>query len=66
MFDPLLAQYTDNRTRDLWIWVATIITVVVVLTTTGLFATVVNQGTGDADTNVDIAQSSPTSHHSAR
>jgi hypothetical protein len=64
MFNPPLTQDADKRTRDLWIWVATIITVVVVLTTTGLFATVVNQSTRDADVN--IAQSSPTSHHSAR
>jgi hypothetical protein len=66
MFDPPLTQDADKRTRDLWIWVATIIAVVMVLTTTGLFATVVNQSTRDADRNVNIAQSSPTSHHSAR
>lgn len=70
MFNPALTQDTDKRIRDLWIWVATIIVVMVTLTATGLLATVANQGAGDADRNADsnavIDQSPSTSHHSVR
>jgi hypothetical protein len=66
MFDPPVTRDADKRIRDLWIWVTTIITVMVVLTTTGLLATVANQGARDADRYAVIDQGPSTSHHGAR
>jgi hypothetical protein len=66
MFDPPLTQQADKHMLDPWIWVATIVVMVVLLTTSGLFAPVANQNARDADGNVNIAQGGPLSGQSAR
>jgi hypothetical protein len=66
MFDPPLTQHADKQMLDPWIWVATILAMVVFLTTSGLFAPVANQSARDADRNVNIAQSGSTSGRSTR
>jgi hypothetical protein len=49
MHDPPLAQSEEKHIRDAWIWAATIIAVAAILTLSGLFAQVTNQGARDAD-----------------
>ena len=66
MFDPPLTQDADKHMLDPWIWVATIIGMVALLTTSGLFAPAANQSARDADGNVSIAQAGPASGESAR
>jgi len=66
MFDPPLTQHADKHMLDPWIWLATIIGMVVLVTTSGLFAPAANQSARDADRNVSIAQAGPASGHDAR
>jgi hypothetical protein len=49
MFDPPLTQSEEKHIRDAWIWAATLIAVALLLTVSGLFAQIANQGSRDAD-----------------